>query len=163
MEFLAPFHPQIIHAPIALIVVGFLFELIGRALDRAWWRKAAFAMLVVGVMGAALAVLSGLPAGQSAEHHGVSEEAVDAHEEMALLTLWLGIAAVVARVASTRLAGVGGALSVLALLLHLATAVCVGVAAHRGGMLVYEHGAAVRVNGRTVREAPPETTPVERH
>lgn len=155
MEFLAPFHPQIIHAPIALIVVGFLFELIGRALDRAWWRKAAFAMLVVGVMGAALAVLSGLPAGQSAEHHGVSEQAVDSHEEMALLTLWLGIAAIVARVASTRLAGVGGALSALALLLHLATAVCVGIAAHRGGKLVYEHGAAVRVNGRLVREAPP--------
>jgi uncharacterized membrane protein len=152
MDFLAPFHPQIIHTPIVLIIVSLVFDLVGRALDREWWRKAALAMLVLGVLGAGGAVLSGLPAGEAAEHRGVPEAAVDAHEEMAVLTLWLGVATLVARLGAAKLASVRGPLAGLALLLHVATATTVAVAAHRGGMLVYHHGAAVRVKGEQVSE-----------
>jgi uncharacterized membrane protein len=38
----------------------------------------------------------------------------------------------------------------LALVLHLAAAVTVGLAAHLGGELVFEHGARVKVNGQPV-------------
>jgi uncharacterized membrane protein len=152
MDFLAAFHPQITHTPIVLIIVSLVFDLLGRALDREWWRKAAFAMLVLGVLGAGTAVLSGLPAGETAEHHGVPEHAVDEHQDVGILTLWLGIATVVARLAATRLKSVRGALAGLALVLHVATAVAVGVAAHRGGALVFAHGAAVRVKGVAVSE-----------
>lgn len=152
MDALAPFHPQIIHTPIVMIIVSLLFELVGRALDRDWWRKAALAMLVIGVLGAGVAVLSGLPAGEFAEHHGVPEHAVDAHEQIAILTLWLGVATLVARLAALGLASVRTALSTLALILHFATAASVGLAAHRGGLLVYRHGAAVKVNGKRVSE-----------
>lgn len=151
MEVLAPYHPQFVHAPIALIIVSFVFELIGRALDRAWWRKAAFAMLVTGALGAGLAVLSGLPSGERAEKQGVPEEAVDAHEEAALIALWIGAGAVIARAAAVRLPK----LSLVALVLHLAAAVAVGFAAHRGGRLVYDHAAAVRINGVPVLKGPP--------
>jgi uncharacterized membrane protein len=147
MEALAPLHPAIVHTPIALIIVGAAFELLGRALDSEWWRKAAFAMLIVGVLGASLAVLSGNEAGEHAERQGVSEQAVDEHEEIALLALWLGLGAVVTRAAAGRLGAARAAVAGLALLLHLAAAVTVGIAGFRGGRLVFEHGAGVKVGG----------------
>jgi len=149
-EWLSPFHPQIVHGPIALIVVGALFELVGLALDSEWWRKAAFAMLIVGVFGAWAAVISGEGAGAAAEKQGVPEEPVDAHEDVAKLALWLGIAAVVTRAIAGRTGRAKAAVGGVALVLHLVTAVTVGIAAHRGGHLVYEHGAKVKVNGQPV-------------
>jgi uncharacterized membrane protein len=154
MEFLAPYHPQITHGPVVLIIVGLLFELIGRALDREWWRKAGLAMLVFGAMGAVLSVLSGNAAGELAEKQGVPESAVDAHEEIAALTMWLGIAALVLRAAAGRLGRLKGVVVALALLVWLAAAVTVGVAAHRGGQLVFQHGAAVKVQGRLIQAGP---------
>jgi uncharacterized membrane protein len=148
MQALAPFHPALVHAPIALIIVGAVFELMGRALDRDWLRKAAFAMLVVGVMGAGAAVLSGREAEESVEHQGVSEHAIEEHEEIAQLSLWLGLAAVLTRAVAGRLGAVRAAVAGLALLLHLASAVTVGVAGYRGGKLVFEHGAGVKMGGQ---------------
>ena len=148
VEALAPFHPAIVHTPIALIIVGALFELVGRALDSEWWRKAAFAMLIVGVLGAVVAVSSGGPAGDRAEHQGVSEQAVDAHEDIAKISLWLGLAAVLTRAVAGRLGAARAAVAALALLLHLATATTVGIAGYRGGKLVFEHGAGVKVSGK---------------
>jgi uncharacterized membrane protein len=147
---LAPFHPQIVHAPIVLIVVGLLFELIGRALSLDWWRKAAFAMLIVGVLGAAAAVISGEGTSEVVEKQGVPEQTVDAHGDLAKIALWLGIAAVLARAIAGRAGAARGAIGALALVLHIAAAGTVAVAAHRGGQLVFEHGARVRVNGQPV-------------
>ncbi len=166
MEFLAPFHPWIVHTPVALLVLSALFELVGRALDGAWWRKAAFAMLVVGVLGAGAAVLSGNPAGERAEKQGVPEQAVDEHQEMGLLTLWIGIGAVVARVLAGRLTVGKAGFGAFALLLHLTAAVTVGIAGYRGGRLVYEHGAAVRIGGKLVPSGPApgeKPSPAEHH
>jgi uncharacterized membrane protein len=160
VEALAPFHPAIVHTPIALIIVSAIFELIGRALDGEWWRKAAFTLLILGVLGAWVAVMSGGPAGDHAEHQGVPEQAVDAHEEMALITLWLGVAAVAARALAGRLGPLRGAISGLALLLQLTVAVTVGITGFRGGKLVFEHGAGVKINGKAVvapKGAPHET------
>jgi len=159
MDLLAPFHSQIIHAPIVLLIMGLLFEIVGRLTDLEWWRKAAFAMLVLGVLGAGVAVLSGGPAGDAAEEHGVPEAAVDAHERAADLTLYLGLAALVARIAASALRRGRAVLSGLALLLWIAAAVAVGVTGHRGGKLVFEHGAAVRVKGQYVSGKGTEPAP----
>ena len=163
MDFLAPFHPQIVHTPVALIITGAVFELIGRTIDIAWWRKAAFAMLILGTLGAGLAVLSGEPASERAEKgQGVPEQAVDAHEDLGKLTWWIAAAAVLARMLAGRLKVARGPAAGLALMLHLAAAVTVAMAAHRGGVLVYEHAAGVRLHGKPVlsgrphRESHPE-------
>jgi uncharacterized membrane protein len=155
MEFLGPFHPQITHGPIVLIIVGLLFEVAGRALDRDWWRKAAFAMLILGVVGAYLAVQSGEGASEVVEKQGVPEHTVDAHGDLGKLALWFGLGAVVARAVAGRLGPVRGAVSALGLALHLAAAVAVGIAAHRGGQLVFEHAANVRLHGALVSPGPP--------
>ena len=151
----SPIHPALVHFPVALILVSLLFTLIGRALDRDWWRKAAAAMLVLGVLGLVAAYLTGGPAGDAAEKLGVAEQAVDDHEKGAVFSLWFGIATVVAMAAAGRVKKAAAALGGLALLLHFLTAATVSVTAYRGGKLVFEHGAAVKVNGQPVTHAKP--------
>lgn len=140
-----PLHPVIVHTPIALILFSLLFDLIGRFTDLDWWRKAAFAMLVFGVLGAGAAVLTGTASEEQAERQGVPHEAIEAHEAAGILTLWLGVAAVLARWLATRPGPARGAIGALALVAHLLTAGALSVAGYRGGELVYEHGAAVKV------------------
>lgn len=147
-------HPAIVHTPIALIVTSALFELVGRAVDLEWWRKAAMAMLVVGVLGAGAAVLSGKAAETpAAEQQGVPHEPIERHERAAFFTLGLGVAAVAARLA----AGGRPAIGLLALVLHLAAAAAVGITSYRGGELVYRHGAGVRVQGQLIESGPRRT------
>ena len=160
MEFMAPFHPQITHGPIVLIIVAFLFEIAGRVLDRDWWRKAAFAMLILGVVSAYLAVQSGEAASEAAEKQGVPEQTVDGHGDLGKLALWFGLGAVVARALAGRMGPVRGAVAGLGLALHLVAAVTVGIAAHRGGQLIFEHGAGVKVHGKLLQVGPP---PPEHH
>lgn len=156
MEFLAPYHPAIVHAPIALIVISVLFDLVGRATDLAWWRRAAYAMLILGVMGAAFSVLSGRAAAEiAANHQGVPQEPIGEHAQVAYLTLWVGLAAVIARALAPRLGGARAAVSGLALLLHLAAAVLVMSTGYRGGELVFDHGAGVKLHGELLRSGPP--------
>lgn len=155
MQFLGPFHPQITHVPIVLIIVSLVFEIVGRLFDRDWLRKAALTMLVLGVAAAWLAVRSGHAAEHLIHKQGVDHEAIDAHEEMANLAWWFGLAAVAAYALAARLAPVRGVLVAIGLLCHLAASVAVGVAAHRGGQLVFEHGAAVSLHGQPLQEGPP--------
>ena len=154
MEFLAQFHPQIVHMPIALIIVAFFFELVGRFVDLEWWRKAAFALLILGVLAAGAAVLSGRGAGHEAERQGAPEQAIDRHEDIAQLTLWLGIAAIVARAVAGRTGRARAAVAGLGLALHLAAAITVGVAAHLGGELVFEHGVQVKAHAQPAGAQP---------
>ena len=163
MEFLAPFHPQITHGPIVLIIVGFVFEIAGRVLDRDWCRKAAFAMLVLGVLSAFLAVQSGEAASAGVEKQGVPEQTVDAHGNLGKLALWLGLGAVVARALAGRMGPVRGAVAGLGLALHLVAAITVGIAAHRGGQLIFEHGAGVKFHGRLLQVGPAPVERGERH
>ena len=154
MTGLPSLHPLIVHTPIAMIIVSFVFELVGRVTDADWWRKAAFAMLVVGVLGAGAAVLSGNEAGEIAEHQGIPEGAVDAHEQASQFALWLGLAALVVRAVAGRTGRARGVAGGLGLALHLAAAVAVGVAGFRGGQLVYEHGAGVTAKVSSASPAP---------
>jgi uncharacterized membrane protein len=146
-------HPVIVHTPIALIIVSLLFDIVGRLTDLDWWRKAAFAMLVVGVLGAGAAVLTGNAAEEKAEDQGVPHDAIEQHEEAGILTLWLGVAAVLARALAARPGPARAAVSALALIAHLLVAGAVGVAGYRGGILVFQHGAGVQTTTSTGGES----------
>lgn len=145
-----PIHPAIVHAPIVMLIVGALFELVGRMLDAVWWRKAATAMLVLGALGAGAAYVTGNQAEEAVEEQGVPEEPIESHEQSGTVTLWLAGAALLARIVQTRTGRASAVVSGVALVLYLGAAVSVGVAAYRGGLLVYEHGAGVKVGGKPV-------------
>src|SRR5262245_31126396 len=154
MQILGPFHPQIVHFPIVLIICSVVFDLVGRATDSTWWRKASMAMLVVGVAAGVLAILTGEFVGDRAEElQKLPEATVDGHGDVAKLAIWIAGGALLARLVEAGLGATRSLVSVLAVLLQLASAVTIGVAAHRGGMLVYRHAAGVTVDGKLIRAA----------
>ena len=153
MEVLGQFHPQIVHTPIVMLIFSALFALIGRLFDRDWLRKAAMVMLVVGALGAFIAMRSGFVAHRVPEREqGVPEQAIDEHAGKALLTFRLAIASLLAYAIATRFkGGAKAAVQMLALLLQLGAAVAVGVTGRKGAELVFEHGANVRIGGALVK------------
>jgi len=157
---LAPFHPIIVHTPLALLVFSLAFELVGLATDSEWWRKAAFLLLLIGTVGAVLAVLSGTGAEHIANRtQRIDHDAIEAHQDMGKLTMWIALGAVAARLVAFGMRQGRTLISGLALLLQGAAVVTVVTAGLRGGNLVYQHGAGVKVNGAYVSPRPPGERP----
>ncbi len=151
MVFQVPLHPLIVHFPVVLVIISFLFDLVGRATDGPWWRKAALALLVIAVVAGVAGILTGEQAADHAEKvQRIAEHTVDSHGDLAKLAIWLAGGALIARLAEVGMGAMRGLVSVIALLLQLASAVAIGVAGHRGGMLVYRHGAGVSVGDQPV-------------
>jgi len=164
LSFLGPFHPQIVHTPVALLIFSAFFALAARLFDRDWLRKTAVLLLVIGFVGAWFAVESGGPAHRVPEHEqGVPEEEIDEHADLGKLTRNLAGGAILAIALGTRFTGtIASALSVVGLLLQLAAAVAVGLAGYEGGKLVYDHGANVKVDGQLVKSAGADSIKAER-
>jgi uncharacterized membrane protein len=164
MNWIGQFHPQLVHAPIILLVFSALFSLVGLLFDRDWVKKSAVLLLVFGFLGAFVAVRSGLVAHRVPEHRQhVPEHDIDEHEDAANWVLWMSGAALLAVAVAARVQGRGkGVASAIALLLQLVAAATVVRAAHLGGKLVYEHGANVKIGGALVRDVgwtPADTLP----
>jgi len=155
LSFLGPFHPVIVHTPIALLIFSAVFALVGRLFDRDWLRKASVVMLVFGFLGAFFAVQSGKPAHKVPEHQqGVPEEAIDTHAMVGERVMYLAGGALVALGIGSRLqGGAAQALGGIALILQLLAAGAVGYTGFLGGKLVYEHGANVKVDGQLVKSS----------
>src|SRR5437016_10308111 len=50
--FLGPYHPQIVHTPIVLLIFSAFFGILARLMDRDWLRKMSVTLLVFGFLGA---------------------------------------------------------------------------------------------------------------
>ncbi len=152
-NFLGPFHPQIVHTPVALLIFSAFFAIIARLFDRDWLKKTAVLLLVFGFLGAFLAEQSGKPAHRVPEHEqGVPEKEIDEHADAAKwVTRTAGAALVAVAIASRLKGGAATAVSVVALLLQVMSAVAVGRTAWLGGKLTFEHGANVKVDGQLVK------------
>ncbi|HEY6194603.1 MAG TPA: DUF2231 domain-containing protein [Candidatus Eisenbacteria bacterium] len=155
LSFLGPLHPLIVHTPIVMLIFSAFFAVVGRLFDRDWLRKTSVLMLVFGFLGAFLAVRSGTIAHRVPEHQqGVPEKAIDEHGGGGVWVMYLSGGALLTLGIASRLAGgAASALSLVALLLQLLAASAVSVTAYRGGKLVYEHGANVKVDGQLVKSA----------
>lgn len=134
-------HAALNDLPTALLVTAVLFDLLASITRRVIFRQVAFWTLMVGVVGAGAAVVSGLQAEEHIAHGEAVHQLMETHEELALITL--GVFAVLAlwrivrekRMASTERAVVV-ALSVGGLGLVVATGVY-------GGKLVFQHAAGI--------------------
>jgi uncharacterized membrane protein len=93
MEILAELHPRIVHFPIAFFIIYFIFETSGIIFKKDFLNKAAYIILIIGIITALLAVLTGNQAQNAAKLilngkiSGISE-AFEKHEEYATITLW---------------------------------------------------------------------------
>jgi len=89
MEFLGSLHPKIIHFPIALFIVYTFLEASGFLLKKEVFTKAAFIVLILGMIGAFAAVLTGHQAEEVWKNwNTISKPMLEEHETFATITLW---------------------------------------------------------------------------
>lgn len=150
MKFLPdPFHPAVVHFPIVLIVLGAVAAVIAVVWRRGHLPRFAAVLLGLGALGAWVAVQSGESDGGLLETgQPQMETLMDAHETWAKRTLTAAVVAAVAAVGAVLLGrfprasrGASGVAAVVAVLAVLA----VYQTGHRGGALVFRHGAGVQV------------------
>ena len=142
-----PLHPALVHFPIVLILLGTICAVVA-----VFWRKHSLPLLAavllgMGALGAWAAVATGESDGGLLENGSPKREAlVDEHETWAKRTLTFSIAAAVMAAGSV-LAGrwprIARVVAIVSALVSAVAAYGVYETGHRGGALVYRHGAGV--------------------
>ncbi|MFZ1728524.1 MAG: DUF2231 domain-containing protein [Bacteroidota bacterium] len=139
-------HPMIVHFPIALALVGLLFEALGIATKKEMFSKAGFILLLLGTAGAVAAYFSGDIAGDGVNEAGALGAALETHESAAILAMWLLIATSAARTTLVVMKKYSGWLRLLPLTLFLIATAAVVRTGYYGGELVYKHAAGVQLD-----------------
>jgi uncharacterized membrane protein len=138
-------HAMVVHFPIALLLVGFLSDVIGLFSPKAFFRQAAFFLLILGTAGVLAAFFSGNAAGDGMEE-GSLGKAVELHEQAAQFTLWLTLATLTLRIGAEFLKQNTRWLKVAAFVLFTITTVAVARTGYLGGQLVFKHAAGVELS-----------------
>jgi uncharacterized membrane protein len=149
-------HAMIVHFPIALVLVGFLFETIGLISKKDFFHKASFYILILAAAGAIVSYLTGHSAGEGMES-GSLGTAIEAHEEAALVTLWLIVAVAVVRLVIEFWKKSFAWLKITAFILLLGAVAGVARTGYLGGQLVFRHAAGVELGFGSAEVATPET------
>lgn len=128
--------------PVGLLVAAVVFEILFLLTKRDSLRIAAYWTLMAGVIGAGLAVLSGLGAEDRIAHGEAVHEIMEEHEELAFITT--GIFAVVAlwRLWRERVMSRGERMAALCLAL-IGSGFLVSTGQH-GGEMVFDHAAGIK-------------------
>ncbi len=135
---------MIVHFPVALVLVAFVSELIGYILNKPFYLKASFYILILAGLGAIAAYITGDAAGDGMDG-GSLQRALEAHEKSATLTLWLTIAAAGAKIILYFVKNEMRWLKILAFALLFAAAGSVARTGYLGGQLVFKHAAGVEL------------------
>lgn len=134
-------HAALNDLPAALLLAAVLFDLLAAATRRPGFRQAGFWTLMLGALGGAAAVLSGLQAEESIDHGDAVHQVMETHELLAFVTLGIfGLLAVWRLVRETRM---GNTERSLALGLSLGGLGVLIAAAVYGGRLVFDHAAGI--------------------
>lgn len=136
-----PIHPMIVHFPIALLLASWLFDLLALRWRGKQFRETSLSLLVLGVLAAGVAVLTGHVAEDAVERSGIPKQAIETHEELAFAVLWVFVGLLGMRLVSYW--GVMRERPALVLGLGLAGSLLLVVASYFGGDLVYRYGAGV--------------------
>ncbi|NOX65286.1 MAG: hypothetical protein GXO85_05675 [Chlorobi bacterium] len=148
MELLAQYHPLLVHFPIVLFVLYFVFESSGIIFDKEYLLKSAVIILVLGVAGALEAVLTGNQAAQLLDAQGLLTQdinkIIEAHEDWATITLWYYVIVLALRVFLTVNKKFVGKLRYIFVVLSLVGIFFIYKTGEYGGKLVYEYGAGTK-------------------
>lgn len=137
-------HPQVVHFPIALLVVVLLFEILSY-----FWKKESFSLtslilLVLGTIGAFIALQTGELAADIAKKIPGIDSTLHKHEEMAELVFYLYLVITIIKIVIIRFKK-----DILPWRLLILAGMLIGTfflfrVGHYGGQLVYEWGAGVK-------------------
>ena len=85
-----PFHPQLVHFPIAFLVLSFIFDLVGAARNSDKWNQFGGIILLLAIISAFAALQSGESSKETLNPMTENlQEAVEEHEESASTTFFL--------------------------------------------------------------------------
>jgi uncharacterized membrane protein len=134
-------HAALNDLPAALLLVAALFELLALATRKESFRQVSFWTLIVGAIGGAAAVLSGLQAEESISHGDAVHRVMETHELLGFITL--AIFGVLAVWRIWREKRMGSTERSLALAVSLGGAGVLIATAAYGGRLVFDHAAGI--------------------
>lgn len=143
-------HPIVIHFPIALLLIAPVLVVLSlwRKSHRGGYAEAALVLMLIGTAFSFVAVSTGKAAEEVVERNDKLEQALDAHADMAEAVPWVFLVLTAAYASlispiflrSAFAAGWNIRLHALFLLLYAAGGGWLGLAAHRGGLLVHQLG-----------------------
>lgn len=146
----SPLHAAIVHFPIVLILVGTAVA-VAAAFTRRWnLPTIALVVLALAAAGTGAAVATGDEEGESVGGTPAIEKLIEEHEEWAERTLTVTVIAAVLALASAvtgKWPALGRSTGIATAVVALAASLCVSQTGHRGGLLVYRHGAGVLLAG----------------
>lgn len=139
-------HPMIVHFPIALLMVGFLSDLLGITLKKDFFNRAGYYLLILGTIGVVAAYFSGEFAGDGVVEAGALGQALETHESAALISLWLMVGTALVRIGAVIFHRYNGIIRIIAILLFFVGILSIARTGYYGGELVYKHAAGVQLN-----------------
>lgn len=83
------FHPLIVHFPIALLLVAFLFKIIALKYKREVWERGGTVLLILGVTSIWMAIFTGGLAADIVSVNLCDPSVLEKHEDLAWVTAWL--------------------------------------------------------------------------
>jgi uncharacterized membrane protein len=153
MEFLAQFHPKIVHFPIALLSCYVFLEVLTAIFKKDFLVKAALLFLLFGVLGALAAILTGQQAEAAFDYWNKQASAImEEHEMYANITIWYFSALLVIRsflVFKKKFTNVFKYIFVGLALIGFYLVVQTG---DHGGRMVYEHGIGTQYKVKVMED-----------
>jgi uncharacterized membrane protein len=155
MEFLAGLHPKLVHFPVVLIVLYALFEIFGILLKKSFLSKSAYVLLVISIISALAAIMTGEQALKLAEawnDKGLRYDElvipfglIDKHEDYATITIWYFVALFIFRTFILVKKKFDGNLKYAVALLAAVGCFFIFKTGELGGELVYKHGVGTEI------------------
>lgn len=139
-------HPMIIHFPIALLIIGFLSDLLGLITKKNFFTQSGFYLLLLGTIGVVAAYISGDATSDGITEAGALKQSLETHEEAAAIAVWVVSITAIFRLVLVLFKDYRGILRMLSLTLFLVSVLAIGRTGYYGGELVYKHAAGVQLN-----------------
>ncbi|HOV10449.1 MAG TPA: ferritin family protein [Bacteroidales bacterium] len=133
------FHPMIVHFPVALIMIGFLADVLSLFFNKKepCLSKAGFYLMILGTLGAFAAYFTG--EFFTRELTGEAGELKERHEIFAKITMFVMLAACLLRIYLVWKKKINSGFKWLVFFLYLIATCTVGYTGLLGGTLVYNH------------------------
>lgn len=138
-------HAMVVHFPIALLIVGFLFEMISLIQKKEFFRQAGFYLLILGTAGTIVSYITGNAAGGEGMEEGPLNKAIELHEQAATISLWLSSITTLGYAAIYFFKYDKRWLRITVVLLFAGVIGSIARTGYLGGQLVYKHGAGVEL------------------
>jgi uncharacterized membrane protein len=132
---------MVVHFPIALLTTSVVFDLLSMRWRHKSFQDAGFYTLIAGLLGSAVAVLTGAMAEELAEDKGIPESVLEIHEALGYATLLFFIGLLALRLLMRW--KLIREIPALYLAMGVVGIVILSAAGYFGGSLVYDYGAGV--------------------